>query len=84
MVLMIGRDILTRNSFLNAIAIVNVLGGSTNSVSKTNIAHDYANSSFNLRSFTYSQWLVQLMLTSLSMTSRRWLTVLRTSLISSE
>ena len=26
------RDILTRNSFLNAIAIVNVLGGSTNAV----------------------------------------------------
>lgn len=26
------RDILTRNSFLNAIAIINVLGGSTNSV----------------------------------------------------
>lgn len=28
------RDILTRNSFLNAIAVVNVIGGSTNAVSK--------------------------------------------------
>jgi dihydroxy-acid dehydratase len=28
-----SRDILTRNSFLNAIVIVNVLGGSTNAVS---------------------------------------------------
>ena len=31
------RDILTRNSFLNAIAIVNVLGGSTNAVRKVYI-----------------------------------------------
>jgi hypothetical protein len=32
-----SRDILTRNSFLNAIAIVNVLGGSTNAVGKIHI-----------------------------------------------
>jgi dihydroxy-acid dehydratase len=31
-ILYVTRDILTRNSFLNAIAIVNVIGGSTNAV----------------------------------------------------
>ena len=31
----LSRDILTRNSFLNAIVIVNVLGGSTNAVRQT-------------------------------------------------
>lgn len=31
-VILVLRDILTRNSFLNAIVIVNILGGSTNAV----------------------------------------------------
>lgn len=30
------RDILTRNAFLNAIVIVNIIGGSTNAVSVLN------------------------------------------------
>jgi Dehydratase family len=37
----LSRDILTRNSFLNAIVIVNILGGSTNAVRQTFLLQEY-------------------------------------------
>ena len=44
----IFRDILTRNSFLNAIAVVNAIGGSTNAVS-TLFLYVYASLTLVLR-----------------------------------
>ena len=58
------RDILTRNSFLNAIAVINVLGGSTNAVNIILIMHFYLMLYFDqyLRYCTSWQWQEQLTL----------------------
>lgn len=56
------RDIVTRQSFLNAIVIVTILGGSTNAVRRTSrlTSASLVNCLF-LRSYIYLQWLAQQM-----------------------